>query len=138
MFVCLVCLFGVFLSTQEFFIYMETSLLPLKGCQLWSILRSKGSLCVSHLLLQGVSVSYWSSQRTRNTSLYCCQRFTSKGLTLCSNNLWLSLLGFEHSILRMRDVLSYRVRHHTGLNYSYFSWQIYMFVQANIVFQFSS
>ena len=129
------CLFGVFLSTQELFIHMEMSLLSLRGCQLWSILRSKGSLCGHTYCYKGY-LFYIGHLRgpvtLRNT--------VAKGLPAKVSLFVLSLLGFEHSTLLMRGVLSKRVRHRTGLNYSYFSWQIYIIIVwfCKAVFPFSS
>ena len=37
-----VCLLGVFRPTREFFTYMETLPLPVKGCKFWSMLDTYG------------------------------------------------------------------------------------------------
>ena len=58
------CSFGDFHPIREFFIHMETSLLPVKGCKFWSmfgtlrhrVVRILGFFSVPHLLWHGASV----------------------------------------------------------------------------------
>ena len=91
-FVCLfVCLFGVFRPTREFFIHLETSPLPAKGCKFWPIsalmiIEQWGFFSVPHLLWPFKMViskdpwhSYWASG--------------SKAVTTCFKDLGLSRLG---------------------------------------------
>jgi hypothetical protein len=63
-------LFTVLLSAQEFFTYMETSPLPVKGCKicLCSALRASeqgGIFILPHLLWHGTSVFFWSHPKDR-------------------------------------------------------------------------
>ena len=105
----LICFFGVFRPTQEFFTYMETSRLPVKGCILdsWS-LNSRGSLvCYTSVVLwHGTSV-YTGHLRGPVTHTYCCA-FGSGAVTTCFNDLGLSRLEFEHPTFRLRGERSNR------------------------------
>jgi hypothetical protein len=60
-------LFTVLRPAQEYFTYMETSPLPVKGCKFWPKLGAQGlwagkDLIVPHLLWHGTSVFPVSSE----------------------------------------------------------------------------
>ena len=72
-------------------------------------------LCSARMDIEQRSISLlWSSPRTRDTHTYC-RAFSYGAVTICFHDLALLLLGFEHTIVRLLDERSIRLRHRRGL-----------------------
>ena len=108
-FVCL------WLPTREVFTHMETSPLPLKGCQFWPMLGTHGHsawgffnlACHTYCDTQPFICSF---QRTLDTHTFC-RPFDSGAVPTCFYDLGLSRLGFENPTFRMRDKRSNLLHH---------------------------
>ena len=110
-------LVGAFRPTREFFTHMETSLLPVKGCNFWPVLETHGHSSlrvlerVTSSATRGIRLQ-WLSLRTHDTDTDCWA-FSSGAVTACFYHLDLSRLGFEHSNYRLLGERSNSL-HHCG------------------------
>ena len=92
----MICFFGVFRPTREFFTRMETSPLPVKGCKFdrcsaRTAIEQWGFFSVPHLLWPGTFVYY--KVHLRGLVIYTyCRAFNSGAVTAYFNDLGLSQL----------------------------------------------
>ena len=110
-------LVGAFRPTGEFFTHMETSLLPVKGCNFWPVFETHGHSSlrvlerVTSSVTRGIHLQ-WLSLRTNDTHTNWWA-FSSWAVTACFYHLDLSRLGFEHSNYRLLGEHSNSL-HHCG------------------------
>ena len=110
----LICLFGVYCLSREFFTHMEMSPLPVKVSKFWLMaIDHLGFFIVAYLLWHGAFV-YNGHLRGPLTLTPIAERLAVE-LSLPVYDLGLSRLRFEHSTFRLRGQRCNLLRHRRGI-----------------------
>ena len=102
----LICLYGIYRLTREFFTYMET--ITGEGVQFLTFARHSWSLSSEGSL---ACPTYSTVTRDTHTN---CRAFSSGAVTTCFYDLSLSQLGFKHPTLRLWVQCSNLLFHRCG------------------------